>query len=235
MRSLLSLLTFASLLATALATSVGVSETAPEDPCIRLVNTGSDTDIWVVETSSDVPATAYHGDPITVGAGQSVHFYPGKGFIGALTGTSGTGTRLEVNFGTADLTWYNADMEMGMDDSTLGPTSLQAQANGNPSLAGEPNCLAKANAAWHSVNRATRKALLATGYFQGSVGGILTSLHINKQAPASVVRFLQITAQFNAYVAHGSVDGIDGTQADAVADKQTRSVSTNKLTITKYS
>ncbi|KAI9837686.1 MAG: hypothetical protein M1837_002701 [Sclerophora amabilis] len=235
MRSFLLLSALTALTATVRAQqAAGVPHHAPEDPVVSLVNKGNEPRVVVVETSAGVPSTAYHGDPISVPGQQTVDFYPGAGFIGALTGADGTGTRHEINFADNQVTWYNSDMEMGMCDSTLGPTSGEPQNNGQPSLAGEANRADKANQAWGSVDPQTQQNLLDSGYIDGTVGGSVTGVRMDKQAPQAVIDFLQVTANFNAYVTHGSVGGSDKTNADKIANQQTRNVGTNKMTITMY-
>ena len=143
------------------------------------------------------------------------------------------GTRHEVNF-RGSPTWYNADMEYGMSNSTLGPTDGSMRIDGGDALAGEQDCLAKANAAWGDVDENTKAALLSTPYINGTSEGNLTAVSMGHSAPLKVVEFFQMTAEFNSYVCAGSVAGLSSNDLAKAADKFTYSVTTNKMTITTY-
>ncbi|KAL8761712.1 MAG: hypothetical protein Q9184_002187 [Pyrenodesmia sp. 2 TL-2023] len=250
MRSLTIFSAAATLFTAALAQKIqGVSHYSPGDPIIHIENTSpTETHVYKVEGNADNPPSAYgagNGNlPMaTVLPGQTVDFQVGPAFIGAFTGSEGAGTRFEVNFrgdSPGDYkTWYNSDMEFGMSNTTMGPTSGSKQINGKDSLAGEQNCLAKANSAWGSLDAATQQHLLDTGYLEGSTGGngALTAVHMDKQAGEDVVIFYQITAEMNAYINPGSVAGKYGGRmvaAAATADLFSWSVATKELTITGY-
>lgn len=57
---------------------------------------------------------------------------------------------------------------------------------------------------------------------------------MSKEAPANVVDFYQMTAEFNGYIDAGSVQGTSGDALARAADKFSYSVATNRLTITAY-
>lgn len=209
----------------------------PNDPLITIINTAKDTRTYDVGMNSNVSATAFKtcSKCITVHAGATVKFHPGVGFIGAITAQA-PATRHELNFGDPAVTWYDDDMEYSMSDSTLGPSNNMKTRDGRPGLLGEQDCLAKANAGWKTINNnpATQKALLASGYITGTIGGPLTAVKMDKQAPLPVVVFFQLTAQFNAYIGAGSVPNLPPDVTTAAADKQTHSVATGQMTITEY-
>ncbi|KAL8706025.1 MAG: hypothetical protein Q9201_000910 [Fulgogasparrea decipioides] len=224
----------------------GVPNYSPGDPLITIVNTSpTETHVYKVEGNSDNPSTAYGSGgaslPMTtVLPGQTVKLQLGQGFIGAISGKGGEGTRFEVNFrgdSPGDYkTWYNSDMQFGMSNTTLEPTSHSKQINGGDSLAGEQDCLAKANSAWGSVDESIQRQLLDTGYLEGTTGqdGVLTAVHMDKQADESVVDFFQNTAEMNSYVNPGSVAGKPTSRTAAAADLFSWSVETKELTITGY-
>lgn len=66
------------------------------------------------------------------------------------------------------------------------------------------------------------------------MGGALSAVKMDLQAPPVMVDWLQIDAAFDAYVATGSVAGHGRTAADAVADGRVRNVGTTQMTITVY-
>ncbi|KAL8728191.1 MAG: hypothetical protein Q9166_005585 [cf. Caloplaca sp. 2 TL-2023] len=224
----------------------GVSNDSPGDPLVNLVNTSpTQTHVYKVEGNADNPGTAYGaGDgslpAATVLPGQTVEFHLGQGFVGAFTAKNGAGSRFELNFrgdSPGDYkTWYNTDMQFGMSNTTLGPAHGDKQINGKESLAGEQDCLAKANSAWGSLAVSEQQELLDTGYLEGSTGenGVLVSVHMDKQANDQVVNFFQNVAEFNAYVVPGSVIGQETDATDAAADRFSWSVKTKELTITGY-
>lgn len=219
----------------------GVPNFGDSDPLITFQNTAGQDRVYVVQGNSDNPPTAYGAGmspipSITVPAGSAVNFHPGIGFIGAISGMDGSGTRHEVNFRDTSVTWYNADMEFGMSNSTFGTTDGSKRIDGGDSLTGEQDCLAKANAAWGSVDINIQQGLLASGFLEGSTGpnGALTAVSMGREATADVVNFYQLTAEFNSYVDAGAIIGMSGDAVSAAADKMTLSVATNKLTITAY-
>ena len=219
----------------------GVTNFGGSDPLITFNNTAGQDRVYMIQTNSDNPSTAYGVgmQPIpslTVPAGSVVQFHPGTGLVGAFSGMDGSGTRHEVNFRDPSTTWYNADMEFGMSNSTFGTTDGSKRIDGGDSTTGESDCLGKANAVWGNVDANTQQVLLDSGFVQGATGGngALTAVSMSKQATAEVVKFFQITAEFNSYVDPGSIDGaVPGAMAK-IADKKTLSVATNKLTITSF-
>ncbi|KAI4242131.1 MAG: hypothetical protein L6R40_004174 [Gallowayella cf. fulva] len=224
----------------------GVSNYSPGDPLVNLINTSpTQTHVYKVEGNADNPGTAYGAGEgalpaATVLPGQTVAFHLGQGFIGALTAKNGEGTRFEVNFrGDSPgeyKTWYNSDMQFGMSDTTIGPAHGEKLINGDDSLAGEPDCLATANSAWGSLDEQAQQELLDTGYLEGTTGkdGVLTSVHMDKQAGDNVVDFYQNITGFKAYVVPGSVVGKKTNATGRKADTHTWSVKTKELTITGY-
>jgi len=219
----------------------GVTNFGGSDPLITFNNTAGQDRVYMIQGNFDNPSSAYGAGmdsipSLTVPAGSIVQFHPGAGFAGALSGMEGSGTRHEVNFRDPSVTWYNADMEFGMSNSTFGTTDGSKRVDGGISTTGEPDCLGKANAAWGSVDVNTQQALLDSGFVQGTTGGngALTAVSMSKDATAEVVKFFQMTAEFNSYVDHGSIDGAVSGAVAKVADKKTLSVATNKLTITSF-
>ena len=122
-----------------------------------------------------------------------------------------------------------------MSDGTLGPTSHQPLTNGQASLSGEQDCLAKANAAWPS---ATNKAdLLAyPDYLKQGKHGKLTYVYMDKNAPQVVIDFFQVQADFTAYIDAGSVAGVTPSDPGVVkaADELSWAVSTDDMEIIAY-
>ncbi|KAI4274089.1 MAG: hypothetical protein LQ337_004197 [Flavoplaca oasis] len=228
------------------ANTQGVANHSPGGPLINLINTSpTETHVYKVEGNADNPPTAYGAGQgslpaATVLPGQTVKFHVGQGFIGAFTAKNGEGSRFEVNFrGDSPgeyKTWYNSDMQFGMSDTTLGPANGDKQINGNDAVAGEQDCLAKANSAWTSLDVGTQQELLDTGYLEGTTGenGVLTGVHMDKQAGDKVVDFFQNIAEFNSYVHSGSVAGKQTSDTAAAADAFSWSVKTKELDITGY-
>lgn len=219
----------------------GVANFGDSDPLITFNNTAGQDRVYMIQGNADNPSTAYgvgmQSIPsLTVPAGTIVQFHPGTGFAGAFSGLEGSGTRHEINFRDPSTTWYNADMEFGMSNSTFGPTDGSKLINGGNSTAGEQDCLAKANAAWGSVDTNIQQVLLDSGFVKGATGGngALTAVSMSKEAPVEVVKFFQMTASFNSYVDPGSIDGAVPGAVAKIADKKTLSVATNKLTITSF-
>lgn len=213
----------------------GVPQWGPDDPLVTIVNTSPHDKFYTVETDSGASSKAFQTclECIKVGAGQTVLFHPGP-FNGALTANQHTGTRHEINFlGAWGTTWYDDDMEYGMSDETLGPSDHRKLDDGRDSISGEQDCLAKANAAWVHATTETKQALLDSGYFHGDLNW-LTYVTTNAQAPLAVRKWLQMDAQFNAYVGPGSVVNQQSGDYEAMADKHTLFVSTNRMTITIY-
>lgn len=114
-----------------------------------------------METNADFPNTVYRDDPVMVTRGRSVEFYPGVGFAGALTGSNCSGTIHEFNLVVGSVTFYDDGMEMGMDNSILGPS------DGSDMIVGEQNCVEQVNKAWDSVSSNTQQACLTAPTFRG--------------------------------------------------------------------
>lgn len=228
-------LVFGLLESTAANDEQGVANPSPADPIITIINTSSQDKAYDVETDSGAPSSAFQScvGCLTVGAGQTVHFHPGP-WNGALTSNHHTGTRFEVNFlASPGQVWYDADMEFGMSDETLGPTDNRSKDGGGSAIAGEQDTLAKANAAWPPQNAGLRDSLLTSGYVQGDQQR-LTAVRMDKAAPPDVVGWLQVDADFNAYIGPGSVQGKQATAVDHESDRHTTFLATNKMTITIY-
>ena len=219
----------------------GVAGYQPSDPLIAFYNAATSNRTFKVEGNTDNPETAYGGGSdslpaLIVPSGSIVNFHPGVGFVGAFSALDGSGTRHEVNFRDPDETWYNADMQFGMSNSTFVTADGSKRKDGGSALAGEQDCLAKANSVWGSVDEGTQQSLLDTGYLEGTTGpnGVLASVSMGQEAPASVITFYQLTAEFNGYVDAGSVPGVSTGAVSAAADKFSYNVATNKLNITVY-
>ncbi|KAI4288751.1 MAG: hypothetical protein L6R35_001990 [Caloplaca aegaea] len=181
-------------------------------------------------------------------------FTPSADFNGAITPiTNGMlGTRFEINFHVgcehpspssncwipAGGTFYDADMETGISRSTLGPSDNRRLPDGRPSLAGEQDPLAKANAAWlRSPNR--WELLRYPKYVVADKGERLVWVHNDKAAPQVVRAFFQLEAGFMAYMGPGSVEGWKPTTAlekQLVKAQDTKSwwVNTQDMVITIY-
>lgn len=122
-----------------------------------------------------------------------------------------------------------------MSLETLGPSDHQPQADGRISLCGEEDLLGKANTAWHKTSAAKQKDLLASGYLNGTVGGELTAVDMDRDAPILVRYWYQVEAGFRGYMVPGSISGEQHfTEADKTADTRTSHVLTNEMTITIY-
>ena len=215
MSSLHALVTLAILLATACATSITFQNVSPHDMCYMV-------EVSVGKTFPPAATTTCGlGTGIALNAGQTTTVPIPSDFIGALTAWTNNngvrGARYEVNFDTKDgTTWYDADYELGMSDGTIGPSDYRKLTDGRPSLAGEPDTLAKANAAWpDTTNKA--ELLQYPQYLTQGPDGNLTHVYCDKQAPQVVVNFFQVTAEFAAYVDAGSVAGVTPTPEEAPA------------------
>ena len=188
---------------------------------------------YTVELSSgSFPSTTTCGSSsgISVPAGQKTQISLDPSFNGALTAWTTTtndnnkdlkrGARYEVNFAASPSgsTWYDADYQLGMSDGTISALDNRKLSNGQPSMTGEADTLAKANAAWpHTENKA---ALLAyPDYLKQGGDGKLDFVYCDAQAPQVVIDFFQVTAEFDAYIDAGSVQGVTPSAADAEAVK----------------
>ena len=132
-----------------------------------------------------------------------------------------------------------------MSDGTLGPLDNRRLDNGRSSLSGEPDALAKANAAWPPPPHTQDKAALLSypDYLRQGADGKLDFVYCDAQAPAVVVEFLQVTAAFDAYVDAGSGAGgrggwgdEAGVEGEAVrmADERSLVVGTQEMLIVAY-
>ena len=134
-----------------------------------------------------------------------------------------------------------------MSDSTLGPADhrpRKSNENGQqtnvPSVSGEQDTLAKANAAWpHATNQA--QLLQSPHYLQkDSNKNVLTHVYMDAQAPEEVAEFFQLTADFTAYVGAGSVAGVEvpagsvQSEMNGAADEKSWIVDTQEMEIIAY-
>ncbi|KAL8794516.1 MAG: hypothetical protein Q9182_007621 [Xanthomendoza sp. 2 TL-2023] len=219
---------------------------ASADPTLTIHNTKTRVICLKVETGAGYfpTSTVCGGAPgIKLAPMKTSTFHPSNDWIGAITPMfkSGPGTRFEINFSQPDSTWYNADMEMGMSGGTLGPSDNRKRPNGLPSLAGEQDPLAKANAAWAHVSD---KAAFAGKYPQymamSSNQARLTRVYMDKKAPREVAIFFQLTAKFNAYITAGSIEGVERKAGslekmlEVAADMHSWFVDTQEMTMTIY-
>ena len=208
---------------TASATSITFQNASPHPVC------------YTVELSSgNFPSTTTcgpgSGSGISVPAGQKTQIPLDPSFNGALTAWTTTtdknndvkrGARYEVNFAASPgggSTWYDADYQLGMSDGTIGALDNRKLSNGQSSVSGEADTLAKANAAWPQTEN--RAALLAyPDYLKQGPDGKLSFVYCDAQAPQVVIDFFQVTAEFDAYIDAGSVQGVIPSAADAEAVK----------------
>ena len=224
---------------------------APNDPLINIYNTGKSDICYKVEfTAGAFPTTATcdSSPGIEVPAGQSVALHPGAGFNGAITAivNKAKGARHEINFAAAPGScWYDVDYQLGMSDSTLGPADHRPRKSNNqmlPSVSGEQNTLAKANAAWpHTSNKAA--LLQHSRYIQQGPNGQLTHVYMDADAPEEVAEFFQLTADFTAYIGAGSVAGVAGVavaansiqgEMNGAADEKSWIVDTQQMEVIAY-
>jgi len=240
-------------LATILSTVSAISDIgvpgpwAPNDPLVNIYNTGKANVCYKVEFSAGAfptPTTCDSSPGFVVKGGQSVALHTGAGFNGGITAiTDGVkGARHEINFLTVGSTWYDVDYQLGMSDSTLGPSDHRPRKVGTqllPSVSGEQDTLAKANAAWPS---ATNKAELLqhSDYIRQGPDGHLTHVYMDGDASEDVAEFFQLTAGFAAYVGAGSVAGVavsTGTiqgEMNKAADEKSWVVDTQQMEILAY-
>jgi len=177
---------------------------------------------------------------------QNITVHPTLDFLGAFTamsmnGTKGSRHEFNYKFGTdgQNFTWYDVDYEMGMSNSTFGPVDHRNRTNGLPSLAGERDLLAKANAAWVQV---TDKSELLPHYYylDHRATGNLSVIRMDKMAPFAVLEFFQMKANLTGYVGAGSIhDKVVNPKSKegkfvAASDKQTYQVSTQDMEIIAY-
>ena len=227
---------------TASATSITFQNASPHPVC------------YTVELSSgNFPSTTTcgpgSGSGISVPAGQKTQIPLDPSFNGALTAWTTTtdenndvkrGARYEVNFAASPgggSTWYDADYQLGMSDGTIGALDNRKLSNGQSSVSGEADTLAKANAAWPQTEN--RAALLAyPDYLKQGPDGKLSFVYCDAQAPQVVIDFFQVTAEFDAYIDAGSVQGMSPSAADAeavkMADEKSLEVDTQDMLIVAH-
>ena len=211
-----------------------LAATAASATSITFQNASPNPICYTVELSSgSFPSTTTCGlgSGISVPAGQKTRIPLDASFNGALTAWTTTttnnndkdvkrGARYEVNFAASPSgsTWYDADYQLGMSDGTISALDNRKLSNGQPSVSGEADTLAKANAAWpHTDNK---PALLAyPDYLKQGGDGKLAFVYCDAQAPQVVIDFFQVTAEFDAYIDAGSVKGVTPSAADAEAVK----------------
>ena len=175
----------------------------------------------------DRDALPGESDGIIVPAYSTATVYTNPGFNGPfntiINGVRGTidgkpalmhgirGARHEINYASdPDGVWYDIDYEFGLSNSTLAPTDGRNNTNGLSSIQGETNILAKANDAWQNLTAVEKWALVAHPKYIGVDDGFpgnLTRLYHDKQAPAEVNFFLQMTTGLQGYVVAGSYLG----------------------------
>ncbi|MCJ1454309.1 hypothetical protein MMC28_004662 [Mycoblastus sanguinarius] len=234
----------AAILATVVATDIGVSAPWAASDSLVYINNTSPADIcYKVEFSSGLfptDTTCDSSPGFVVKAGQTVSLHTGAGFNGAITAIINNvkGIRNEINFAAAPGgTWYDTDYELGMSDGTLGPADGRQRSNGGQrfsSLSGEQNTLAKANAAWPET---TNKAELTTynSYIAQGSDGKLVHVYMDGNAPEVVTEFFQLTANFTAYIGPGSVSGAPSTgEMTTAANMKSWIVDTQVMEITAY-
>lgn len=237
-----------AILATVYANSITVRNHSPSLICYK---------VELSQGSLPTNTTCDSSDGFTVASNQSVILNASTYFNGAITAmimgtngingtyginsTNGTtkGTRHEINFFGPQITWYDVDFELGMSNSTLGPADNRTQIDGRPSLAGESNCLAKANAVWNQTFN-KEELILNSTYLRQDESGNLTHIHMDKDAPFPIIEFFQLTANFSGYIGPGSIDGIhvdaDSRLAKVVKseDRKSFKVDTQDMVITAY-
>ena len=221
-----SLIALAAALATTSASSVTFQNAGAKDIC------------YMAELSSGTFPSSIPCGPgtgISIIAGQKTTVDLDPSFNGALTawtnGARTRGARYEINFAvTAGSTWYDADYQLGMSDGTVGPSDNRKLDDGRLSLAGEPDTLAKANAAWPQTEN--QDALLEfPAYLKLGGDGRLGFVYCDADAPQVVIDFFQVTAEFSAYVAAGS-GGSDA--ADKMADENSLEVGMQDMLIVAH-
>ncbi|KAL8684933.1 MAG: hypothetical protein Q9224_006057 [Gallowayella concinna] len=215
-------------------------------PSLTIHNTRTRTLCLKVESSAGhFPTnTVCGGAPgIKVARMKTFTFSPSNDWVGAITPIfkGGPGTRFEINYSQPDGTWYNADMELGMSGGTLSPSDNRKRPNGLPSLAGEQDPLAKANAAWEHVSDKAAFVGKFNRYMAVSKDQKrLERVYMDKNAPNEVAVFFQLTANFNAYITSGSVHGVEKKAGslekslEVAADMQSWFVNTQAMTMTIF-
>lgn len=136
-------------------------------------------------------------------------------------------------------TFYDASMEMGLSPATLGPLDHRPLPDGRPSLAGEQDPLAKANAAWLRSPRRWELLRYPRYLVAAHRGERLVWVYSDKEAPFVVRAFFQLEAGFQAYMAPGSVKGWKPRTAlekelTRVQDEKSVWVRTQDMVVTVY-
>ena len=124
-----------------------------------------------------------------------------------------------------------------MSDGTIGALDNRKLSDGQPSVSGEADTLAKANAAWPQTD--DKAALLAyPDYLKQGGDGKLDFVYCDAQAPQVVIDFFQVEADFDAYIDAGSVNGVSPSAADAeavkMADEKSLEVDTQDMLIVAH-
>lgn len=174
-----------------------------------------------------------------VKSGQTLVLKPSPGWIGAVTAwiSKIRGSRLEFAFLNNGV-FYDVTHELGMSDSTLGPADNRPRILGGKKLspvAGEKNCVAKANSVWVTISKAEKQELLKhSKYLKQDARGMLTYVGLDSNAPMIVRKFFQQTVRFNAYEDPGSVAGKVSNELARAADMQTFYTSAKHMVIIDY-
>lgn len=219
----------------------------PGDPLVNIYNAGKADVCYKVEFSSGhfpTTTTCDSSPGFIVKSGQSVTLHASAGFNGGITAIKRgvKGARHEINFSTAGSTSYDVDYQLGMSDSTLGPADHRPRKVGTqmlPSVAGEQDTLAKANAAWPSASNKAQ-LLRNPSYIQQGSDAHLTHVYMDSNAPEDVAEFFQLTAEFEAYIGAGSVAGVAvspdtiKSNMNKAADQESWIVNTQQMEIVAY-
>ena len=242
----------------------GSDKCGPDEAAIVVTNKADHDICYMVELSAqsnrvkDITAPCGPGNGFVVPAGKGGReFCPGNNFVGALTafhqgkGASPSslssrsapvsaaekvrGTRFEFNYENS-ATWYDVDYEMGIDSSTLAPTT-----NGKGEQVGERDIRAKVDVAYQDLSDAEKSDIKGSGYVDVGEDGKVKAVRMDKKAPDTVVNFLLLKAGLAGYVNAGTVDGEKegrkarfGAEGVAMADRQTKRTGEKRLLITSY-
>lgn len=206
---------------------------------VTIINNSSSPRTFKIEASMSNPTGTYgsgNGEipSINVPAGGTQDLPVGSGWSGAISDNDGEGTRFEFTMdGWNGMSWYNTDFQFGMSNAIVNPANGVKRADGgSPVTAGETNYLATAQAGWGELDAAHQQELLDTKYVDGTVGGALTSVHMDFNAPYCLVHFLQAVAKVCAYVNPGSIAGMPIEPDAARANQFSWSAQTNQFVIT---
>ena len=204
------------------------------EPQIILFNPTDNDHVHVVEGNSGATKA------IDVSAHTSHIYCPGPNWAGAITPNNGT--RHEFNWDAGTI-WYDSDMEYGISNSVSKPKVVVNDNANQPAQVGEADYLSKINDAWSKYQvkeewgitlskadllsqwshmiEGTENSVTKFKYWFPPGEGRSTIAATNP----SVVGFLQMVAEFNAYIIHGSVSGLVPSLVDNQADKSTHCVS----------